>query len=95
MQTAQETAELLLLTVPQVAQILQIARGRAYELVADGQIPSIRLGRSVRVPRTALVGWIERATSGRELAGMTENTYRPAMRLANPVGRGHSRRKGG
>lgn len=47
------------LKVPEVAQTLRIARGRAYELVANGEIPSVRIGRSVRVNRRELDRWLE------------------------------------
>lgn len=45
--------------VPEVASELRIARSRAYELVADGEIPSVRIGRSVRVNRRELERWLE------------------------------------
>jgi excisionase family DNA binding protein len=32
------------LKVPEVAEVLRIARSRAYELVQSGEIPSIRSG---------------------------------------------------
>lgn len=47
------------LKVPEVAQVLRIARSRAYELVAEGEIPSVRIGRSVRVSRRELERWLE------------------------------------
>ena len=47
------------LKVPEVAQLLQIARSRAYELVADGEIPAVKIGRSVRVSRKELDRWLE------------------------------------
>jgi excisionase family DNA binding protein len=47
------------LKVPEVAQVLRIARSRAYELVGSGEIPSVRIGRSVRVSRRQLELWIE------------------------------------
>ncbi len=47
------------LKVPEVAEVLRIARSRAYELVADGKIPSVRIGRSVRVNRRELERWLE------------------------------------
>ena len=47
------------LTVPQVARMLQIPRTRAYMLAQAGEIPSIRLGKSVRVPRRMLREWAE------------------------------------
>lgn len=47
------------LKVPEVAEILQIARSRAYELVDDGEIPAVKIGRSVRVSRKDLDRWLE------------------------------------
>ena len=31
------------LKVPEVAKVLRIARSRAYELVADGKIPAVKI----------------------------------------------------
>ena len=39
------------LKVAEVARVLRIARSRAYELVGEGEIPPMRIGRSVRVSR--------------------------------------------
>jgi excisionase family DNA binding protein len=36
------------LKVPEVAENLQVARSRAYELVADDEIPAIKIGRIMR-----------------------------------------------
>ncbi len=48
------------LKVPEVAEILRIARGRAYELVACGTIPGVvKIGRSIRVNREELNRWLE------------------------------------
>lgn len=47
------------LKVPEVAAELRIARSRAYDLVADGEIPAVRIGRSVRVSRKELDRWLE------------------------------------
>ena len=44
-----------MLKVTEVAQLLRIARSRAYELVASGEIPSVRIGRSIRVNRHELM----------------------------------------
>ncbi len=45
--------------VAEVAQELRIARSRAYELVADGSIPAVKIGRSVRVRRKELESCLE------------------------------------
>ncbi|ABG04870.1 phage transcriptional regulator, AlpA [Rubrobacter xylanophilus DSM 9941] len=47
------------LKVPEVAEYLQIGRTRAYELVGSGEIPSVRIGRSLRVSRRELERWLE------------------------------------
>jgi prophage regulatory protein len=48
----------LLLTVREAAKLLRISRNLAYELVAQGRIPHIRLGRRILVPRFGLEAWI-------------------------------------
>ena len=47
------------LKVPEVATELRIARSRAYEMVANGTIPAVKIGRSVRVSRRELKRWLE------------------------------------
>jgi excisionase family DNA binding protein len=47
------------LKVPEVAEELRIARSRAYELVAPGTLPAVKIGRSVRVSRKELERWLE------------------------------------
>lgn len=42
------------MTVDEAAVLLGISRGSAYEAVRQGQIPSIKLGRRVLVPRAKL-----------------------------------------
>lgn len=48
-----------ILTVPEVANILRIGRNAAYTLVTDGNIRCVHIGRSIRIPRTALVQFLE------------------------------------
>ena len=44
----------LVLTVREAAQLLKIGRSCAYEAVRNGQLPVIRMGRRILVPRAAL-----------------------------------------
>jgi len=44
----------LLLTVPEAARLLHIGRRQAWELVWRGELPVVRLGRSVSVARPVL-----------------------------------------
>ncbi|HVC40455.1 MAG TPA: helix-turn-helix domain-containing protein [Candidatus Saccharimonadales bacterium] len=53
----------LLLTVRDVEQQLQLGRTRTYELLRAGEIPAIRIGRVLRVPRDALLQWIDAHTT--------------------------------
>ena len=48
-----------LLWAHEVANVLGVGRNRAYTLMSSGEIPSIRIGRSIRVRREALDEWIE------------------------------------
>jgi excisionase family DNA binding protein len=44
----------LLLTVDEAAEILRIGRNGAYAAVANGCLPAVRIGRTIRIPRDAL-----------------------------------------
>jgi len=54
----------LLLRVRDVCRLLNVGRSTVYELIARGELPVIRIGRLVRVPRPALEEWIIRNTAG-------------------------------
>jgi excisionase family DNA binding protein len=62
-----------LLKAAEVGAILGIGRTKAYEYLALGILPKVQLGRSVRVPRTALLAWIQARTQG----GQTDDTADP------------------
>jgi len=51
--------EKLLLKPSEVAQILGIGRSLVYELIARKEIPSIRLGRCIRIPSESLQHWLK------------------------------------
>ena len=51
----------LTMSVVEAAKVLGISRAFAYELVARGELPSLRFGRRVVVPRRALEVLIEQA----------------------------------
>ena len=48
------SGERIVLSVPEVAELLGISRTLAYELVARGELPHIRLGRRVVITRVAI-----------------------------------------
>jgi excisionase family DNA binding protein len=49
----------LLLRIPEVAETLGIGRTKIYELIATGELPTIRVGRAVRISVSALQKWVE------------------------------------
>jgi excisionase family DNA binding protein len=49
-----DRGEKLVLTVTEAAGVLGISRALAYELVARHELPALRLGRRIVVPRRAL-----------------------------------------
>jgi excisionase family DNA binding protein len=51
-------------TVSEVADVLGISRTLAYDLVAKGQLPAIRLGRRIVVPAQALHALLSAASDG-------------------------------
>lgn len=56
-----ETPELL--RVPEAAALLSISRSKTYALVKEGVLPSIIIGETIRIPRQALIDWIEAHTT--------------------------------
>ena len=64
--------ERLLLRVGEAAQCLGISRSKCYELIASGELPSIKLGQSVRIPVKDLMVHIE----GNKRAGRGEQPDR-------------------
>ncbi|MBM4073196.1 MAG: helix-turn-helix domain-containing protein [Planctomycetes bacterium] len=42
-------------------EFLKLSRSRIYQLISEGKLPCVRIGRSIRIPRRALV---ELAASG-------------------------------
>ncbi len=47
-----------LLTVQEAAALLRVSRNAAYDLVARGELPAIRLGRQIRISRALIEGWV-------------------------------------
>jgi excisionase family DNA binding protein len=53
----------LTFSVPETAELLGISRALAYELVARHELPAIRLGRRLVVPRHAIDSLLNRGGS--------------------------------
>jgi excisionase family DNA binding protein len=60
MESPQEGApQRLLLRIPEVAETLGIGRTKIYELIATGELPTIRVGRAIRISVSTLQKWVE------------------------------------
>jgi excisionase family DNA binding protein len=61
----EETGREYLLTIPEVARLLRINRGRAYSMAANGTLPGvIRIGRTIRVDRKKLLAGLSEGNQG-------------------------------
>lgn len=49
----------LMLRPTEAADAIGVSRSKAYELIAAGEIPSVKVGGCVRVPLGALQKWID------------------------------------
>jgi excisionase family DNA binding protein len=68
-------SEPLTVSVEEAGRLLGVSRGVAYEAARSGQLPTIRLGRRILVPRARLL----------ELVGVNDAT--PEMRTPGLTGR--------
>ncbi len=50
--------ELLVLTVPQAAQLLQVSENHLYSLIGQNAVPHVRVGKLIRIPRWALLQYL-------------------------------------
>lgn len=55
--------DLEVLTPRQLAEYLSLGRDKVYAMLAAGQLPAVKLGRTYRTPRKALEEWLERKAS--------------------------------
>jgi excisionase family DNA binding protein len=52
----------LLLKPEEVAKMLGLGRSKVYDMLNAGELPVVRIGSAVRVPRKQLLDWIEEHT---------------------------------
>ena len=57
----------LTLRVEELMPILGIGRNTAYELIRSGQIRSIRIGRCYRIPRDAVIEFLQKVKDNNKL----------------------------
>jgi excisionase family DNA binding protein len=54
------------LKADEVAEVIGLGRSKTYQLVQQGIIPSVHIGKSRRVPAVALQRWIDERTAEAE-----------------------------
>ena len=59
----QERQSLDLLSIPEVCQELGMGKSWVYRRLRSGEIPSVKLGRSIKVKREDLEGYLEKQRS--------------------------------
>jgi len=52
----------LLLDASEAAKLLSLSRSKVCSMAGRGEIPSIRIGRAMRIPRDPLLAWIQEST---------------------------------
>lgn len=58
MTSPRPAAEQKFFTVAEVAQIMRVSKMTVYRLVHSGEMPAIRVGRSFRVPESAVTDYL-------------------------------------
>lgn len=58
----------LALTIKQVAKLLGVSRNTAYRLVRSKKLRSIRVGRQIRIPRSALEMYLNGVETDKNLS---------------------------
>jgi excisionase family DNA binding protein len=70
-------------TLPEAAAYLSISRSSIYQMLNRGDLPTVRIGRAVRIPTSALEEWVDRRV--RESQGVV-----PPAELEMDDGRGRA-----
>jgi hypothetical protein len=87
--TLTEIADRATISVPEAGQLLEIGRDAAYAAAGNGQIPTLRLGRSLRVPVPKLLELLgaqgpEDSEAAVTTRGTSPMTPTPTKRFGHP-----------
>lgn len=61
--------EPVLLKINDAAALASVGRSTIYELINAGELPTVRIGRAVRIPTRAIREWVERMEREQVTAG--------------------------
>jgi excisionase family DNA binding protein len=54
------------LTVDEARRVLRIGRRQLYRAIAKHDVPALKVGRSIRIPRSGLEAWLAASGGGRD-----------------------------
>ena len=66
-----QLAEVRFVTVAEVASLMRVSKMTVYRLVHSGELPAIRVGRSFRVPESAVNNYLQATVIDNAEAGLT------------------------
>jgi excisionase family DNA binding protein len=67
-------AERLLLTPEEAFNRLNIGRAKGFQMLASGDLPSIKIGRLRRIPADGLQAWVQRQVDEQNALAVQEGT---------------------
>jgi len=68
MNTPEQQPQPLLVRVEEAARLLSLSRSTLYEMLASGELPSVKFGAARRVPVVALKQWVAAHTTNGDMA---------------------------
>jgi excisionase family DNA binding protein len=66
----EEKIERLLIRPAEAFEIVGVSRSTGYQLISAGEIPAIKINRSLRIPVAQLRAWVERKVREKEGSGL-------------------------
>lgn len=51
--------EMELINVSKAQQLLSVSKSKIYEMIATGELPSVRIGKAIRIPVKPLAAWVQ------------------------------------
>ena len=68
-----------------IAATLGVSRQAIYKWIREGRLPSVRFGRAVRVPRTALAEFIQHVKGNEHVSGEDDTMEKENANLVTSV----------
>ena len=63
----------LLLRPTEAAELIGMGRAKTYDLIRTGDLPSVRIGKSIRVPARELRAWVDQLALREDRGGSAQD----------------------